>query len=131
MSSPTDIQADEHTRLLTNDDQIVSATNAVTAKDKVRLRTQLLVILFVCVLYLNVYLSLAPEVSIREDIICKSYYDGLENDDVWITDKPPERDCTVDDVQRELSLVSQVYVTLAQLPGMVTVYGLSSSGHRF
>jgi hypothetical protein len=116
MPSSTTIQADEHTRLLSNDDRIPSTTEAATAKDKVRLRTQLVVILFVCVLYFNVYLCLAPEVSIRENIICKAYYDGLDNDEVLITGHP-ERDCTVDDVQRELSLLSQVYVTIAQLPG--------------
>jgi hypothetical protein len=118
MPLPTVIQADEHTRLLSNDDRIPSTTDAATTKDKARLRTQLVVILFVCVLYFNVYLCLAPEVSIRENIICKAYYDGLDNDENWITAAGhPERDCTVDDVQRELSLLSQVYVTIAQLPG--------------
>lgn len=116
MSSSTTIQASEHTRLLSNDDRIPSTTEAATAKDKVRLRTQLVVILFVCVLYFNTYICLAPEVSIRENIICKAYYDGLDNDDVLITGHP-ERDCTVDAVQRELSLLSQLYVTIAQLPG--------------
>lgn len=113
MPSSTSIQADEHTRLLSNDDQIPSTTEAATAKDKVRLRTQLVVILFVCVLYFNMYICLVPELSIREDIICKTYYDRLDNDDGSIA----ERDCTVDAVQRELGLLSQVYITIAQLPG--------------
>lgn len=113
MPSPTTMQADEHTRLLSNDDQIPSTTEAATAKDKVQLRTQLLVILFVSVLYFNTFICLAPEVSIREEIICKAYYDRLDNDEVPIA----ERDCTVDAVQRELGLLNQVYITIAQLPG--------------
>lgn len=117
MPSPTATQADEHTRLLSNDDdRIPLTTDAATAQDKVRLRTQLVVMLFVCVLYLNVYLCLAPEVSIRENIICKAYYDRLDNDEGLITSHS-DRDCTVDDVQRELSLLSQVYITIVQLPG--------------
>jgi hypothetical protein len=116
MPSSTAIQADEHTRLLSNNDPFPSTTEAATAKDKVRLRAQLVVILFVCVLYFNTYICLAPEVSIRESIICKAYYDGLDSDEV-LTTGHPERDCTVDGVQREVSLLNQVYVTIAQLPG--------------
>lgn len=106
MLSSTPDQVDERTNLLRNGNE------AATAKDKSRLRTQLEVILFVCVLYFNLYLCLAPEVSIREEIICNAYYEALNIDDNSI-----ERDCTVDDVQRELSLLSQVYVTISQLPG--------------
>tara|TARA_R110002060_G_scaffold19007_10_gene26041 strand:- start:355 stop:873 length:519 start_codon:yes stop_codon:yes gene_type:complete len=111
-----ELQADEHTHLLSNDDQTPSTIDAATVADELRLRTQLVVILFVCVLYLNLYICLAPEVSIRENIICKAYYDRLDNDGFAITGHP-DRDCTVDDVQRELNLLSQVYVTIAQLPG--------------
>ena len=86
------------------------------AKDNVQLQSQVVVVLFVCVLYFNLYVCLAPEVSIREDIICKAYYDGLDNDGDS-TLEYPGRDCTVDAVQRELSLISQVYITITQLPG--------------
>ncbi|KAF5015732.1 hypothetical protein F66182_12830, partial [Fusarium sp. NRRL 66182] len=99
MLSSTPDQVDERTNLLRNGNE------AATAKDKSRLRTQLVVILFVCVLYFNLYLCLAPEVSIREEIICNAYYEALNIDDNSI-----ERDCTVDDVQRELSLLSQVLI---------------------
>jgi len=116
-----ELQADEHTHLLSNDDQTPSTIDAATVADELRLRTQLVVILFVCVLYLNLYICLAPEVSIRENIICKAYYDRLDNDGFAITGHP-DRDCTVDDVQRELNLLSQVYVTIAQLPGFLLVF---------
>lgn len=107
------MQADEHTRLLSNDNQIPSTTEAAIVKDKVRLRTQVVVILFVCVFYFDMYICLAPEVSIREDIICKTYYDRLDSDEGLIA----ERDCAVDAVQRELGLLNQVYITISQLPG--------------
>jgi hypothetical protein len=130
MPSPNCIQAGEHTLLLSNDDQISPSTigqitTTATAKDKVQLKTQIGVILFVCVLYANLYLCISPEVSIRETIICKAYYDSLGHDKISITRDPDrDRDCTVAAVQGELSLVSQVYITLAQLPGKQAIYAL-------
>ncbi|KAF3406362.1 hypothetical protein DPV78_001296 [Talaromyces pinophilus] len=126
MPSPTTIPADEHTRLLSNDDQIPSTTGAASAKDKIRLRTQLVVILFVCVFYFDMYICLAPEVSIREDIICKTYYDRLDNDGGLIA----ERDCAVDAVQRELGLLNQVYITISQLPGLLLVFPYGALADR-
>lgn len=124
------LQADEHTLLLSNDNQISTLTRGQTTTDatataeaQVRLRTQVGVILFVCVLYVNLYLCFAPETSIREKIICKAYYDSLGHDEISTTFQPDRsRDCTVAAVQGELTLVSQVYITLAQLPGKQAVH---------
>lgn len=125
MPSPNCIQASEHTLLLSNDETIGEITTTATAKHKVQLKTQIGVILFVCVIYANLYLCIAPEISIRENIICKAYYDSLYHDKISITRDPEgNRDCTVAAVQEELSLVNQVYITLAQLPGKHAVYVL-------
>ncbi|KUL92531.1 hypothetical protein ZTR_02332 [Talaromyces verruculosus] len=109
-----------------NDNQIPSTTEAAIVKDKVRLRTQLVVILFVCVFYFDMYVCLVPEVSIREDIICKTYYDRLDNDEGLIA----ERDCAVDAVQRELGLLNQVYITISELPGLLLVFPYGALADR-
>lgn len=110
---------DERTVLLSDDAIDASATDdSASSKQKsVQIRTQLGAILFVCVLYWYEYMSMAPETSIREDIICRTYYDTLDHGAPATTASPVARDCTATAVQRELSLVNQVYLTLHQLPG--------------
>ena len=118
---------DEHTPLLQQENTPISSTNnadvvASTCRRKLQLRTQLVAVLFVCVLSFNLHVSLAAETSIREDIICKAYYDRFD-DDVLSKDSP-DRDCTANVVQRELTLTNQVYATLTQLPGKLGVQAL-------
>lgn len=121
-STTGQIVEDEHAPLLGDDDSVVSSNINAEAepapaedKGKHRLRTQLVAVLFACALSFQLHVSAAPETSIREDIICKDYYNQV-HDNVWSHDRR-ERDCTVDAVQRELTLINQVYATLAQLPG--------------
>lgn len=122
MTSTTSVEASERTQLLVNEDRAPSTPEAAAttqsweAEDGHRLKTQLAVLLFVCALYFNTYACFAPETSLREAIICKTYYDRIDHDASKM--RSAERDCTVDDVQRELTLVSQVYMTIAQLPGV-------------
>lgn len=121
MTSTTSVEASERTQLLVDEDRAPSTPEAAAttqpweAGNRHRLKTQLAVLLFVCALYFNTYACFAPETSLREAIICKTYYDRIDHDASEM--RSTERDCTVDDVQRELALVSQVYMTIAQLPG--------------
>ncbi|KAL1311446.1 hypothetical protein AAFC00_001606 [Neodothiora populina] len=130
MSTETTFHADEHTPLVGDDSLDLSASNTdtSTSNGRVPIRTQLVAILFVCVLYFDVYVCPAPETSIREEIICKTYYNRL--DKATSATDPAELDCTVDDVQKELNLVNQVYVTLTQIPGFLLAlpYGILGTG---
>lgn len=119
-SSSTAVEADERTRLLVDESPAPPTREARwqtrPSEESNRVRTQVIVLLFVGALYFNLYVSLAPETSIREAIICKNYYDSIDYTTTSAT-HALERDCTVDNVQRELVLLSQVYITAAQLPG--------------
>ncbi|KAK7932610.1 mfs multidrug protein, partial [Apiospora marii] len=122
--------ADERTVLLRDDALDASAPNDSSSNRQrsIQLKTQLGAILFVCVLYFYEYMSMAPETGIREDIICKTYYDELEHRALAATAASSiERDCTANEIQRELSLVNQVYLTLHQLPGFLALpYGIAA-----
>lgn len=115
MSSDPSLQADEHAPLLEDCTHDTSTPGLAAAKQSIQSKTKLATLLFVGVLYFNVYVCLAPESRIREDIICRAYYKKL---DEWVSAvDPSEHDCTIDPVQKELNLVTQIYMTFAQLPG--------------
>lgn len=126
---------DERTLLLRDDqapDEASAAPGAKTAsaERRIQLRTQLGVILFAIAIYLYEYMTIAPETSIREDIICEAYYNKLGHGVSAMTTGSTERDCMVPAVQRELSLVNQVYVTLHQLPGKKRHCRFDATGGR-
>lgn len=108
-------QANEHARLLGDRAYHPPATDVATANQGIQSRTKLATILFICALYFNVYVCLAPESRIREDIVCRAYYNKLNRGGLAVD--PSQHDCTADGVQKELSLLTQIYMTLSQLPG--------------
>jgi hypothetical protein len=115
MSSNPSPQADEHAPLLEDCTHDTTTPSLTAAKQSIQSKTKLATLLLVGVLYFNVYVCLAPESRIREDIVCRAYFKRLDGG-VSAVD-PLEHDCTIDPVQKELNLVTQIYMTLAQLPG--------------
>jgi hypothetical protein len=115
MSSGSSAQANERAPLLEDCPHDTHAPGLTAAKQSIQPRIKLATLLLVGVLYFNVYVCLAPESRIREDIICRAYYQKLDGG-VSAFDSS-EHDCTTDSVQKELNLVTQIYMTFAQLPG--------------
>lgn len=108
-------EANEHARLLGDRADHTPTTDVATANQSIQSRTKLATILFVCVLYFNIYICLAPESRIREEIICRDYYNNIHVG--GSAGDTSEHDCTAKPVQKELSLITQIYMTLSQFPG--------------
>jgi len=114
MSCNTSGQDDEHAPLLRDCSYVGPTHDLAAVKQSIQTRTKLATLFFVCILYFNAYICLAPESRIREEIICKAYYEGLDRE---ISADPSKQDCTIDGIQKELNLVTQLYMTFSQLPG--------------
>jgi hypothetical protein len=115
MSSEPSPRANEHAPLLEDCIHDTPTPGLTAAEQSVQSKTKLATLLLVGVLYFNIYVCLAPESRIREDIVCRAYYKKLDG---WVSAvDPSEHDCTIDSVQKELNLVTQIYMTFAQLPG--------------
>jgi len=111
---PPPIQAetiDETVPLLGGDD----ATPAEMNKS-IKRRTFLITAAAIVIIDLAMWLGIAPQAQIFEDIICRQYYEHASSDPAKIVLPIASYDCKVPPVQNELAFVTGWQDTLFSIP---------------